>query len=249
MWFTDTGSAAAIGRITPCSPLPCIPTIQEFSTGLNSGSGPNYIAPAADGNMWFTDFGATKAIGVVGTGASSASKTPPAVTGAGRALTQQVCGGASWSTWLGAQPSTHANQYDGYKWLLDGVPLCGQTSQTYTPTLAQVGHQLSCRVMATYPLPLLVTAVATSRTVKVLPPTPPRVKVTSAKVSSKHHRTKFSFKALGFANGLQCALVRKPKHGKKKAKPQAQAGFVHLRGPRHHRRRKRNSGHQALQDQ
>ena len=37
--------------------------ITEFSAGLNSESAPSNIAPGADGNLWFTDEGATKAIG------------------------------------------------------------------------------------------------------------------------------------------------------------------------------------------
>jgi hypothetical protein len=44
----------------------------------------------------------------------------------------------------------------------------------------------------------------------------PGVRITSAKISSKHHSAKFTFKAAG-ASGFQCALVRKPagKHEKK----------------------------------
>jgi hypothetical protein len=47
------GAAAPLGQIT------------EFSTGLQAGnaSGPNGIAAGADGNIWFTDEGGTRAIG------------------------------------------------------------------------------------------------------------------------------------------------------------------------------------------
>lgn len=48
----------------------------------------------------------------------------------------------------------------------------------------------------------------------------PAVNITAARISSKHHRAKFTFKSVGPASGFQCALVRKPagKH-KKKPKP------------------------------
>jgi streptogramin lyase len=66
LWFTDVGAppngTPAIGRITPCTPLPCTPApIREFSTGLQAGKGsyPYAIASGPDGNMWFTDEGAS----------------------------------------------------------------------------------------------------------------------------------------------------------------------------------------------
>ena len=37
---------------------------------------------------------------------------------------------------------------------------------------------------------------------------PPGTKITKAKISSKHHTAKFSFKAIGTATGFQCALVK-----------------------------------------
>ena len=39
--------------------------ISEFSGGLNAGSMPLGIAAGPDGNVWFTDNGTTKAIGVI----------------------------------------------------------------------------------------------------------------------------------------------------------------------------------------
>ena len=57
LWFTDSGTTPAIGRITPGG------AITEFSSGLNPGSFPLGIAPGPDGNLWFTDPGATPAIG------------------------------------------------------------------------------------------------------------------------------------------------------------------------------------------
>ena len=48
---------------------------------------------------------------------------------------------------------------------------------------------------------------------------PPGTKITKAKISSKHHQAKFSFKAIGTATGFQCALVKTPKKHHKKPKP------------------------------
>lgn len=214
VWFTDNGSStAAIGRVIPCTPVPaCTPAIHEFSSGVSTGNLPS-IAAGSDGNMWFADSGAP-AIGRVGTGAPAALKVPPTVTASPQA---EVCGGQTWSSWSGEQPSTLPSAADGYQWLLDGAPLVGQTKPTFTPTAAEVGHKVSCRVTVTYPLPLFVTTSAASAQITILGP--PKVKITKAKTSSKHHTAKFSFKALGSASGLQCALVRKPKKHHKKSKP------------------------------
>jgi streptogramin lyase len=48
----STASADRLGRVT------------EFSTGLPAGSYPEWIATGPDGNVWFTDDGATGAIGI-----------------------------------------------------------------------------------------------------------------------------------------------------------------------------------------
>ena len=54
------------------------------------------------------------------------------------------------------------------QWLRDGAALGGETSQTYTPVAADVGHTLACTVAVTYPL-LNVTSSATSAGVTVIP--------------------------------------------------------------------------------
>lgn len=71
-------------------------------------------------------------------------------------------------------PSVGLYPFDGYRWLRDGAAIAGQTAQSYTPTSADVGHQLACQITATYPLPLLVTAAANSPAITVRsPPAPP----------------------------------------------------------------------------
>jgi streptogramin lyase len=168
IWFTDEGTSPAIGRITPCTPLPCAPSVTEFTAGLKAGSLPEGIAPGPDGNMWFTDRGTTKAIGQVGTGTSLAIQSSPAVVGGGFVGTLQTCAPATWATWAGAQPSASLFGFDGYRWQLDGVPTA--SAQTYIPTPGQVGHALTCSETVTYPLPLLVSAPAASAAVTVNAP-------------------------------------------------------------------------------
>jgi len=65
VWFTDHGTTAAIGRITPSG------SITEFSSGLPAGSAPYKLTTGPDGNIWFTDR-ATTSIGGVTTASGGA---------------------------------------------------------------------------------------------------------------------------------------------------------------------------------
>jgi streptogramin lyase len=162
LWFTDKGTGVqAIASIDPSTH-----TITKYSAGLNAGSAPGGINTGSDGNVWFTDQGTTRAMGRVITAAPAASVTAPSVTGTGGVNVAQTCGGDTWSTWAGQQPSRDAFGFDGYQWLLDGSPIAGATGTSYTPTAADAGHQLSCEVTATYAL-LDVTVSATSDAVQV----------------------------------------------------------------------------------
>ena len=160
LWFGDKGTTQDIEVMNPTTHA-----ITKFS-GLNAGSLPGGIWSGSDGNVWFTDQGAIRAIGQIGVGAPAASVTPPSVTGSGGVGVPQTCGGDTWSTWSGQQPSHSAYGFDGYRWLLDGSAIAGATGQSYTPTAADAGHDLSCEATVTYPL-LVVTVSATSATVHV----------------------------------------------------------------------------------
>ena len=196
MWFSDNGNPSAVGRIDPVTHV-----IQEFSTGMTPGAAPNGITLGADGNIWVVEtgigkfgsitpggtiteyptggasavasgadgslwFGTTGAVGQFGIGASAASVTPPAVTGSNGVGVPQTCAGDTWSTWAGQQPSRDTYIADGYDWLLDGQPIVGATTESYTPAPTDAGHQLSCTATVTYSL-MQVTVSATSPAVLV----------------------------------------------------------------------------------
>jgi streptogramin lyase len=161
LWFTDKGTTPAIANIDPTTHA-----IAKFSPGLNPGSAPGGIGVGPDGNIWFTDQGTIRAMGRFTTGAPAASLTAPSVSGTGGVNAAQTCGGDTWSSWAGTQPSRTAFGFDGYRWLLDGNPIPGATGTSYAPTAAQAGHQLSCEVTATYTL-LAVSVSATSATLQV----------------------------------------------------------------------------------
>ena len=168
MWFNDTGTG-----VSPVTPAlirvdPTTDAVTEFTNppGMNTGAKPFDVTMGPDGNLWFPDTGATKAIGKFGLGVPAASVTAPVVTGTDGVGVAQSCGGDVWSTWAGQQPSHSAFGWDGYKWLLDGSPIAGATRASYTPTAADAGHLLSCEATVTYTL-LQVTVSATSTPVEV----------------------------------------------------------------------------------
>jgi streptogramin lyase len=51
VWFTDSGTTNAVGRITPAG------VITEFTTGITPNSGPSGITAGPDHNMWFVELG------------------------------------------------------------------------------------------------------------------------------------------------------------------------------------------------
>jgi streptogramin lyase len=70
MWFADQGATRAIGKVNTAAldANPAATAITEYTIETNGGnqsSEPYYIALGADGNMWFTDKGTTRAIGKI----------------------------------------------------------------------------------------------------------------------------------------------------------------------------------------
>jgi streptogramin lyase len=161
LWFTDEGPTPAIGRVTPRG------RIREFSSGLQEGSLPAVITPTPDGDLWFTDEAFTVALGRVLSGARPAVTRPPALVGRAAVGARLTCDAARWASWAGVSPSTGLYRFDGFEWLRDGIPIAGDRGQSYTATAADRGRRLACRETVTYRAPFLVTAVATSRSVKV----------------------------------------------------------------------------------
>lgn len=162
IWFADKGAVAAIATFDTATHV-----ITRYATGFAAGSGPSGINTGSDGNLWFTDQGATfRGMGQAGTNAPPASVTPPSISGNGNLGAVQTCGGDTWSSWAGQQPSRSAFEFDGYQWFLDGSPIAGATGTSYSPTAAEVGHSLSCKVTASYAL-VQVTVSATSSAVPV----------------------------------------------------------------------------------
>ena len=146
LWFTDRGATKQLGRVSTDG------TITLFPTGIPTTSSPGGIRTGPDGNLWFLDNGVPQAVARYGIGAPAASLTRPSVAGRGAEGVAQNCSGATWSDWAGTQPSLDRFGFDGYRWKLDGAPIAGATFQTYTPTIAELGHQLSCAVTVTYTL-------------------------------------------------------------------------------------------------
>jgi len=186
LWFTET-SADGVGRITPSG------AVEEFELPPTKSS-PEGIAPAADGNLWFTEHRADRIVRI-GAGAAEALASAPVVTGGGQQGSAQACS-VAWSTWDALQPQPALFGFDGYRWLLDGAAIASGPS--YTPTVANIAHQLACSVTATYPLPLMVSTVATSAAIVVTaPPTPV---IGAARQSAKRWRSGRALARIGRAH-------------------------------------------------
>jgi hypothetical protein len=94
-------------------------------------------------------------------------RTLPRVTGTPAVGDALTCRPGRWARWDGAEPSPRLLSFDGYRWLRDGRPIAGARAPVLVPTATDRGARISCRVTVTYPAPLLVTAPATSATVRI----------------------------------------------------------------------------------
>jgi streptogramin lyase len=172
LWFvgeSEPGKPSAVGRLPGDVKPEELPdeNAHYFRSGLAEELEPESIAAGPEGSMWFTNRGHSPAIRWIGTGAPEAAKESPLVSGPGEVGATLTCENPAWNSWAGQQPSTSAFAFDGYTWLLEGSPIAGQTSQSFSPTTADAGHNVSCSVRATYPL-LSVTVSATSPGVRII---------------------------------------------------------------------------------
>lgn len=156
LWFTES-HAGRIGEINP---------ITHETSDFETPTAPSGIATGADGNLWFTEYESNR-IGEIGAGAPAASILAPVVAGGGQAGIPQVCEGAQWSNFAFQQPLPGLFSFDGFQWLLNGSPIAGQTSDSFSPSSAETGETISCKETVSYPL-TGVTAVATSAPVTVI---------------------------------------------------------------------------------
>ncbi len=167
LWFTgkstELGQPNVIGRLTATGHL------EEDLASVGTEPEAHLLTPGPDGNMWFVLFSKTaRKVEVIGTGAPAASQAAPVVTGVDQAGSELSCTGATWSTWADQQPSASAYGFDGYTWMLDGNPIAGQNTQSLLATAADVGHQISCSVTATYKLLDVTVSSPTSLGVSIV---------------------------------------------------------------------------------
>jgi hypothetical protein len=133
----------------------------------------------------------------------------PQLTGGSSFGSKLSCSQGQWATDLLGAFLYRAPRGFSYQWSRGGTDIPGATSSSIT---ASAGSY-SCRVTATN------QAGAHSQTSAPLTVHAPAARIARAKISSKHHTAKFTFKASG-ASGFQCVLIKRPagKH-KKKPKP------------------------------
>jgi Divergent InlB B-repeat domain len=96
---------------------------------------------------------------------------------------------------------------------LTAAPSAGSTFSGWTGCNTTSGSQCTVTVSADRTVSASFTPI----------PPPPKIKITATKISSKHHRAKFTFKATSKATGFQCALVKKAKKHHKQPKPSFKA--------------------------
>jgi virginiamycin B lyase len=173
LWFAgegdEPGKSSAIGRVAGGVKPEELPDqhAHDFTSGLAEELEPESIAPGPEGSMWFTNNGHSPAIRWIGTGAPSAVREAPVISGAGEVGATLTCENPVWNEWASQQPSVSAFAFDGYSWALDGSPIAGASSNVYVPTTADASQQLSCTVTASYPL-MSVTVSSSSPSVKII---------------------------------------------------------------------------------
>lgn len=118
-------------------------TATAWNPAANGGSG-LAVTVAADGTVYggggFDTIGTVAQPGFAAFGVPPTSTSPPTVVGRAAVGQPLACIQGGWS---GSTPQSYA-----VAWLHDGTPISDATSSDYTPTPADGGHHLSCRITA-----------------------------------------------------------------------------------------------------
>lgn len=150
----------------------------RLMTTPDPAAAPNAWGPSADGTrFWYDtaraqlpaeDTDSSTDIYEVRWGAVT-NLTPPAVTGAGQVGAPLTCAPG---TWTGEQVTLTT------EWTRDGTTIAGARGATYTPTAADAGHAIGCRVTAAN---AATSAVAATGTIAIAPaPAPSAVAPTGS---------------------------------------------------------------------
>jgi streptogramin lyase len=224
MWFTEL-NGNKIGRITATG------SITEFPIPT-ANSQPLGIAAGPDGALWFTEFIGNKIGRITPTG--SITEFPIPTPGSLRGGIAAGPGGDLWFTesnaigritptgsmtefplpTTGSQPQKIAAGPDGDMWFTDSqrigrITPTGSITEFPIPTAGSQPYG----IVAGPEGAMWFTEGGANR-IGLIGTGPPAAKITSAKISSRQGAATFSFKAIGFATGFQCALVRQRKHHK-----------------------------------
>ena len=140
----------------------------------------------------------------------------PVITGGASVPSALHCSQGTWAADLLGAFLYRAPRSFTYQWSVGGKDITGATTNSYTATAP---GSYSCHVTATNAAGNASQASAsfTVNSFTVNSPKPPKPQITKARISSKHHTAKFTFRAAS-ASSFQCALVKRPK-GKHKKKP------------------------------
>ena len=149
LWFTDNSDDELV-RFDPATD-----TSQAFGSAQGVTGDATADAQDANGNLWFTEFDATK-VGEATTGSGPVTTTPPPGSGTAPAdrsapTVVQIAGPSGYVSQIrSCDPGTWSGSPTfAYQWLRNGSAIAGASSSGYIFTTADDGQQLACRVTAT----------------------------------------------------------------------------------------------------
>ena len=140
-----------------------------------------------------------------------AGAAAPAISAAGAALS---CSRGSWAEDVAGAFLYRAPQTFAYQWSRNGTDLPGAGASTLTATTA---GDYRCQVTARNQAgsaSQVSAAHSVSSAAVARHSGKPNTRITKARISSRKHRARFTFRSVGNATGLQCELKRKHKRAK-----------------------------------